>query len=63
MSGYTEITDWEIQTIIDFIEYEKANGRKCELVGDENILAKVRAAIADDNRAKVPAPEKVYIRL
>ena len=59
LSGYPEITDWEIQTVMDFIKYEKDNGRDCEMVRDENILAKVRAAIADDNRAKVPAPEKI----
>ena len=50
LSGYPEMTDWEIQTVLDFIKYEKDNGCECELVGDENILAKVRDAIADRNR-------------
>ena len=59
LSGYPEMTDWEIQTVLDFIKYEKDNGRECELVGDENILAKVRDAIADRNRAKVSVPEKI----
>lgn len=29
LSGYPEMTDWEIQTVLDFIKYEKDNGREC----------------------------------
>ena len=28
LSGYHEMTDWEIQTVLDFIKYEKDNGRE-----------------------------------
>ncbi len=59
LSGYPEMTDWEIQTIIDFINYEKANGRECELVGDESILASVRAAIEGGIKHRVPVPQKI----
>lgn len=61
LSGYPEMTDWEIQTVLDFIKYEKDNGRECELVGDENILAKVRDAIADRNAANDPEDYFDYI--
>lgn len=46
LSNYPEITDWEIQNILDFIAYEERHGRTCDLEGDEEILAKIRDAAA-----------------
>lgn len=34
LSGFPQVTDWEIRTIIEFIEYEKRYGRDCEIVCD-----------------------------
>lgn len=31
LSNYPYITEWEIQTIIDFIDYEAKYGRACEI--------------------------------
>ena len=33
----SDCTEWEIQTIMDFISYEKSHGRECELDGEEQI--------------------------
>ena len=30
LSNYPQITDWEIRTIIEFIEYENRYGRECQ---------------------------------
>jgi hypothetical protein len=31
LSNYPQVSDWEIRTIIEFIEYERIYGRKCEI--------------------------------
>lgn len=59
LSDYPNITDWEIQTVIDFINYEKANGRGCELTGDSAIVSKIQSAIADSTRKRLAAPSKI----
>ena len=39
LSRYPEITAWEIQTVLDFIRYEKDNGRTCTIEADRKIPA------------------------
>lgn len=34
LSDYPQVSDWEIRTIIEFIEYEKRHGRECEIQCD-----------------------------
>jgi len=34
LSAYPQVSDWEIRTIIEFIEYENRYGRKCEIECD-----------------------------
>ena len=34
LSNYPQVSDWEIRTIIEFIEYEKKYGRKCDIECD-----------------------------
>ena len=41
LSDYPHITDWEIRNLIDFIEYEKVNGRQCEIQCDNEELLKI----------------------
>ena len=42
LSNYPNVSDWEIRTIIEFIEYEKKYGRTCDIECDnEKILKKV----------------------
>ena len=38
LSRYPQITAWEIQTVLDFISYEKSNGRDCEIEAEKAIL-------------------------
>ena len=35
LSDYPNITDWEIRTLIEFIDYEKSHGRECEIECDD----------------------------
>ena len=35
LSDYPNITDWEIRTLIEFIDYEKRHGRECEIECDD----------------------------
>ena len=47
LSNYPQITDWEIRTIIEFIEYEKRYGRECVIeCEDSNVLKLVNEGIA-----------------
>ena len=46
LSNYPNISDWEIRTIIEFIEYEKKYGRTCDIECDnENTLQTVLDSI------------------
>ena len=58
LSDYPNITDWEIQTILDFIKYEEKNGRSCSIEADENISVGftpgVRFFFLYDDMAKHP---------
>ena len=38
LSDYPNITEWEIQTILDFIKYEAKYGRSCEIEANNSIL-------------------------
>ena len=38
LSKYPNITTWEIQTVLDFIQYEEANGRKCDIQAEKVII-------------------------
>ena len=47
LSDYPRISDWEIRTIIEFIEYEKRYGRECVIECEEsNVLNLVKEGIA-----------------
>lgn len=61
LSDYPHITDWEIRNLIDFMEYEKVNGRKCEIQCDnEELLALINKKIMDkDKYANVSRPAMI----
>ena len=42
LSDYPHVTDWEIQTVLDFIHYEEANGRTCPMEAEESIRSAIR---------------------
>lgn len=53
LSAYPDITDWELRNILDFIQYEKNNGRECSIeCEDRAITARI------ENAAKNPVQYK-----
>ena len=58
LSHYPDITDWEIRNIIDFMAYEKANGRDCTIeCADSALYNKIMNAISSkDLYASIPRP-------
>lgn len=59
LSDYPQISDWEIRTIIEFIEYENKYGRECSLeCEDDDLLNLINEKIADrEAYLKTPCPE------
>ena len=48
LSNYPQITDWEIRTIIEFIEYESKYGRECKIkCEDKNLLEVINKKIKE----------------
>jgi hypothetical protein len=59
LPDYPKISDWELQSVSDFIEYERQNGRECELEGDASLLLAVKEFCAGKRMERIPAPEKI----
>lgn len=61
LSNYPQISDWEIRTIIDFIDYENMYGRKCQLIcDDKQLLQTIEKSILEKEKFQsVPVPEKI----
>lgn len=61
LSRYPQITDWEIRTIIEFIEYEKVHGRECTIeCENRELLSKVKDCLADREKyIHCPRPERI----
>ena len=38
LSDYPHVTDWEIRTLVEFIDYEKLHGRSCTIESDDKVL-------------------------
>ena len=60
LSNYPDISEWEIQTVYDFMKYEEDNGRESDIEADSAILK----AIEDyrptyEAGARVATPEKI----
>ena len=43
LSDYPAISDWEIQTVLDFIRYEEENGRFCTIEAEDSILRAIKS--------------------
>ena len=60
LSRYPRITPWEIQTILDFIAYEKANGRSCGIAADKEIIDAIERRRPDyEKGVRVQPPPKI----
>ena len=58
LSNYPQISDWEIRTIIEFIEYENKYGRECKIeCGDSSLLDLIKSKIKDKSYLNTPRPE------
>ncbi len=60
LSCFPDITDWEIQNVLDFINYETKNGRSCEIEAEDKILAAINS-YKETYRAeiRVSPPQKI----
>ena len=56
LPDYPQISEWEIQSVLDFIRYEEDNGRTCEIEADEAIMNAVETA-RREKRPRVPVPQ------
>ena len=60
LSQYPQITEWEIQTVLDFIRYKASNGRTCEIeTGKEIIDAIERYKPIYDQKIRIQPPRKL----
>ena len=60
LSQYPQITEWEIQTVLDFINYEKSNGRNCKIEADKQILEKINQyKLSYEHRMRISPPRKI----
>ena len=60
LSQYPYITDWEIRTVLDFIEYEKTNGRSCEIEAEKEIIGAIdRYRSSDQSSVRISPPDKI----
>lgn len=60
LSRFHDITDWEIQTVLDFIEYEKANSRNCEIEAEKDIIEAINCYKSIyQSGVRVAPPDKI----
>ena len=61
LSDYPQVSDWEIRTIIEFIEYENRYGRKCTIECEDKALLDAinRKMTNREVYLKVPRPKLV----
>ena len=57
LSDYPNITEWEIQSITDFIRYEEGNGRSCEIEAESSILREIENYRQSCKGQRIPPPE------
>ena len=59
LSDYPNITDWELQTVLDFIAYEENCGRSCVIEAEEAVAEAIERFKAVNHAGRVPVPEKL----
>lgn len=59
LSHYPNITDWEIQTILDFIKYEDQNGRSCSIEADDKILDAIEYFKQSNSSKRISPPKLI----
>lgn len=58
LSGYPQITDWEVRTLAEFMAYEKMYGRECTMeCEDKELLSKLMEMLKQPEKyLQVPRP-------
>ena len=59
LSDYPNITEWEIQNILDFIKYESDNGRSCDIEAEESIICVIEDYRANKTEDRLLPPSKI----
>ncbi len=59
LSDYPNITEWEIQNILDFIKYESDNGRSCEIGAEESIICAIEGYRTNKTEDRLLPPGKI----
>ncbi len=61
LSHYPQITDWEIRTIIEFVQYEKLHGRECtiECEDDDVLNAVSQGLLHKEKYLRAPRPKLI----
>lgn len=59
LSAYPNITEWEIQTVLDFIGYEEQNGRSCDIEANEAVLRAIEEYRASGDFRRISPPAKI----
>ena len=57
LSGYPDITEWELQNVADFMRYEEENGRSCAVEAEESIRKAVEEYKRTSGGRRVAPPE------
>lgn len=61
LSNYPDISEWELNGIVNFVEYEKYHGRTVEFVSDnQEIIEKINYTLKNKNKfINIVRPEKI----
>ena len=59
LSQYPDVTEWEMQNVLDFISYEKTWGRSCRIEASEEQLEKLAKYKNTYSKTRVPVPSKL----
>ena len=60
LSAYPDITEWEIQSVLDFIKYESDNGRISDIEAEESIVHAIEEYKRKHNDAdRLYPPDKI----
>lgn len=62
LSDYPRLSDWEMRTLIEFMDYEKAHGRDCKIVCDNESLRREICEKARDRAAYLSAARPLLLK-
>lgn len=59
LSNFPQVSDWEIRTIIEFMEYENKHNRKCEIECENKVLLSIikNKIMEKEKYKRIPRPK------